>query len=76
MTTSAAQHRSPSEGSYLRPTLSVAEAADLLGVSQWLVLQQVARGNLPHRRFGRRILIPRARFLDWLDGQAASDDHP
>ena len=56
-----------------RPTLNVAEAAELLGVSSWLVLQQVAQGNLPHKRFGRRILIPRARFLAWLDEQSSSD---
>ncbi len=50
-----------------RPTMDVAEAAALLGVSPWLVLQQIGQGNLPHKRFGRRILIPRARFLAWLD---------
>ncbi len=50
-----------------RPTMDVAEAAALLGVSPWLVLQQVAKGNLPHKRFGRRILIPRASFLAWLE---------
>ncbi len=50
-----------------RPALSVAEAAELLGVSRWLVLQQVQQGTLPLKRFGRRILIPRARFLAWLE---------
>lgn len=50
-----------------RPVLSVAEAADLLGVSQWLVLQQVGRGAIPHKRVGRRILFPRAQFLAWLE---------
>ena len=50
-----------------RPTMDVAEAAALLGVSPWLVLQQIAKGNLPHKRFGRRILIPRRAFLAWLE---------
>ena len=49
-----------------RPTMDVAEAAALLGVSPWLVLQQIAKGNLPHKRF-RRILIPRRAFLAWLE---------
>ena len=31
------------------------------------VLQQIAKGNLPHKRFGRRILIPRRAFLAWLE---------
>ena len=48
-----------------RPTMDVAEAAALLGVSPWLVLQQIAKGNLP--RFGRRIIIPWAAFLTWLE---------
>jgi len=51
--------------------LSVAEAAELLGVSEWLVLQQIRRGLLPHRRVGRRIVLSRARLLAWLD---AGDD--
>lgn len=52
-----------------RPTLTVAEAADLLGVSRWLIQQQVGRGALPAVRLGRRILIPRARLLAWLEGR-------
>ena len=57
-----------------RPTLSVNEAAELLGVSRWLVLQQISQGNLPHRRFGRRILISRSRFMAWLeDSEVASE---
>jgi excisionase family DNA binding protein len=50
----------------LRLVLSVAEAAQLLGVSEWLVLQQVQRGSLPHKRCGRRIVFSRDRLLDWL----------
>lgn len=53
-----------------RATLSVAETALLLGVSPWLVQQEVRRGNLPCVRLGRRILIPRARLMDWLEDQA------
>jgi excisionase family DNA binding protein len=50
-----------------RPTLSVSEAADLLGISQWLLLQQIRRGQIPHKRCGRRILLSRMRLLAWLD---------
>ena len=49
-----------------RPVLSVAEAADLLGVSQWLLLQQIRLGNIPHKRCGRRIVISRARLMSWM----------
>lgn len=62
-----------------RPTLTVAETAELLGVSRWLVQQAVRDGSLPSRRIGRRILIPRARLLGWLQdtepaGAAAGED--
>ena len=53
----------------LRATLTVAEAAELLGVSPWLVQRQVASGVLPAARLGRRIVISRSRLLAWLDGQ-------
>jgi excisionase family DNA binding protein len=52
-----------------RPTLSVAETADLLGISRWLVQQAAHDGSLPSVRVGRRILIRRSRLLAWLDGQ-------
>lgn len=50
-----------------RPVLSVAEAAELLGISEWLVLQQISRGELPHKRCGRRIVLSRERLLAWLN---------
>lgn len=54
-----------------RPTLTVAETAELLGISRWLVQQAVREGALPSLRLGRRILIPRARLQAWLEGVAA-----
>lgn len=47
--------------------LSVAEAAELLGVSEWLVLQQIRLGQLPHKRCGRRIVLSRDKLLAWLN---------
>jgi excisionase family DNA binding protein len=49
--------------------LSVAQVAELLGVSEWLVLQQVRQGTLPHKRCGRRIVFSRQRLLNWLDSE-------
>jgi excisionase family DNA binding protein len=40
-------------------TLSVEEAAELLGISRTLAYELVARRQLPVVRLGRRILIPR-----------------
>ena len=42
-----------------RLVLSIAEAAEVLGLSDDLVYHLVARGELPCLRFGRRKVIPR-----------------
>ena len=43
-----------------RLTLSVKEAAKLLGLSRGLTYEAVGRGEIPSIRIGHRILIPRA----------------
>jgi excisionase family DNA binding protein len=55
-----------------RPTLSVAETADLLGISRWLVQQAVRDGSLPSMRVGRRILIPKVQLDALLAGTASA----
>ncbi len=40
-------------------TLTVEEAAHLLGISRGLAYEQVRLGKLPCLRFGRRVVIPR-----------------
>lgn len=49
-----------------RIALCTEEAAALLGISRWLLLQQIKRGSIPHKRVGRRIVFSRQRPLDWL----------
>jgi excisionase family DNA binding protein len=48
-----------------RLTLTVEEAAQLLGISRALGYELVARGEVPSIRLGRRIVVPR-RALDTL----------
>jgi excisionase family DNA binding protein len=50
-----------------RLTLTVEEAAQLLGISRALGYELVARGELPHVRLGRRIVVPRRALDDLLD---------
>jgi excisionase family DNA binding protein len=50
-----------------KPVLSADEAADLLGVSKWLLLQEIKRGNIPHKRLGRRVVFSRQRLMEWMD---------
>jgi excisionase family DNA binding protein len=50
-----------------RRLVSLADASDYLSVSDWTVRQMVWRGDIPHVRLGKRILID-ARDLDgWID---------
>jgi excisionase family DNA binding protein len=47
------------DDSALKITLSVDEAAQVLGISRGLTYELVRRGKLPAVRLGRRIVIPR-----------------
>jgi excisionase family DNA binding protein len=51
-----------------RLTLSVDEAAQLLGLSRTSAYEAVHRGELPAIRVGRRLLVPRSRLNALLDG--------
>jgi excisionase family DNA binding protein len=50
-----------------RLTLTVEEAAALLGVSRALGYELVARGEIPCLRLGRRIVVPRRAIEAMLD---------
>ena len=45
-------------------TLSVEDAARLLGISRGLAYEAARRGELPVIRLGRRLLVPRARLYE------------
>lgn len=51
-----------------RLTYSVEEAADLLGISRAFAYEAVNRGEIPHLRMGRRILIPRSALHKLVEG--------
>ena len=51
-------------------TVSVGEAAKLLGISRNLAYDLVREGRLPHVRLGRRILVPRFGLEQWLAKEA------
>jgi len=55
-----------------RLTLSVDEAALALGISRASAYEAVHRGEIPHIKIGKRMLIPRAS----LDRMLASADQP
>jgi excisionase family DNA binding protein len=45
-------------------TITIADAAQLLGISRGSAYQAAQRGELPVIRLGRRLLVPRARLLE------------
>jgi excisionase family DNA binding protein len=57
-----------------RLVLSVAEAAEMLGISRTLAYELVARGELPARRFGGRIVVLLRPLERLLDGGHAEED--
>ena len=57
-----------------RPTLTVEEAAEVVGISRGAAYQAARTGEIPTLRIGRRILVPTARLLDLLGIGADADD--
>jgi len=47
--------------------IDVNEAARMLRVGRNKVYEMVARNEIPHRRFGRRIRFSRTAIVRWLD---------
>ena len=55
-----------------RLTLTVEEAAKMLGVSRIKGYELAHSEGFPAMRLGRKLLIPRDRFLAWIDEQAGT----
>lgn len=49
--------------------LSVVEVAEMLGLDRNTVYDAAGRGEIPHRRVGKRLLFSRAAILVWLQGK-------
>lgn len=49
-----------------REALNAHEVAELLGVDRKTVYDAAGRGEIPHRRLGKRLLFSRDAVLDWL----------
>jgi excisionase family DNA binding protein len=52
-----------------RTTISVSEAAQLLGIGRTAAYEAARRGELPTRRLGRRLVVPVPWLLNWLQGK-------
>ena len=59
------------EGVAARTTITVEEAAALLGIGRTAAYDAARRGQLPTRRLGRRLFVPVPALLEWLGASAA-----
>ena len=57
-----------------RLVVTVTEAAELLGISRGLAYELARAGQLPSLRLGRRLIVPRAALLEWLQRAARPED--
>jgi excisionase family DNA binding protein len=56
-----------------RATISVTEAGELLGLARGSAYAAANRGEIPTRRFGRRLLVPVAALLALLGETADAE---
>lgn len=56
--------------------ITIKDAASLLGCNPRTVTAALSihGGDIPARRVGRRVVIPRVQWLAWLDGQTDADE--
>jgi excisionase family DNA binding protein len=57
-----------------RATISVEEAAAVLGIGRSAAYEAARRGQLPTRRLGRRLFVPVPALLRWLGAEEAPAD--
>lgn len=52
-----------------KQTMTVAEAANYIGVSKDLIYQSVRENTIPNIKLGRRILFRKSALDNWMDQQ-------
>ena len=55
-------------------TLTAPEVGEVLGVSRAAAYELVRSQGFPHIRIGTRILVPKDKFLAWIDAQTGVVD--
>lgn len=54
--------------------LNVDEVAELLRVGRNTVYEAANRGEIPHRRVGRRLIFSRSAVMNWLNGKEPANE--
>ena len=55
--------------------LTADQVADLLGVNRKTIYEAASRGDIPHRRLGRRLIFERGVVLRWLRQAVPSEEN-
>ena len=55
--------------------LTADQVAVLLGVNRKTIYEAASRGDIPHRRLGRRLIFERGAVLRWLRQDAPSEEN-
>ena len=55
-------------------TLSAPEVAEVLGISRAAAYALVRSKGFPHMKIGTRILVPKDKFIAWIDEQTEVDE--
>ena len=58
-----------------RMTVTVEEAAEILGISRAFAYALVRKGELPSLRLGRRLVVPRRALEQLLEGEQYHHHH-
>jgi excisionase family DNA binding protein len=53
--------------------LSAPEVAEVLGISRAGAYELVSSAGFPHMKIGNRILVPKDKFLKWIDAQTVTE---
>lgn len=55
-------------------TLTVPEVGEVLGISRASAYELVRSKGFPHIKIGTRILVPKDKFIQWIDQQTEVDE--
>ena len=55
-------------------TLTAPEVGEVLGISRAAAYELVRSKGFPHMRIGTRILVPRNKFIQWIDEQTEVEE--
>ena len=56
-------------------TLTAPEVGEVLGISRAAAYALVRSEEFPHLRIGNRILVPKDKFIAWIDRQSSTAKH-